>query len=531
VRIGSFNVENLFDRARALDPRNRKKVAPVLNAYAEINALFEHTTYTSEDKARMVELLRTLRLGGKDDGGTYAELRQNRGRLLKRSKGKIEIVADGRASWIGWVELKMAPVNQIATQNTARVMHDVGGDVLAVVEADNRPALIKFSDILFKRIKAEPYAHVMLIDGNDDRGIDVALLTKSDYPIVRIRSHVDDRDDLGVIFSRDCPEYTVETPGGTRIVILVNHLKSKGYGKPADSNARRERQAHRVAEIYNGLTAAGEKNVVVLGDFNDFPDSPPLAPLLQETDLRDISAHGNFDDGGRPKGRRDQVPKQRAAPPQRRWWQYSAGAAGLAAIAVVLALTVLHGGGNSGREESAGLPDTPDYHSLLVNPSNSPLLQRLDVRRERPQLLGRDDPAPVRHRDDGRAADDAAAADEVDDLRVGVELVPEVGAGQRRDRLVRRLRIRYPAEPVRPVAIDAAVTNVQRGTRDRLSLPLGNRYRHRRSHSRKPGAEIRDQVRDLARRDHLAPDRHVGLRRVRRLAEAVVDDPAQLSGR
>ncbi len=37
----------------------------------------------------------------------------------------------------------------------------------------------------------------------------------------------------------------------------------------------------------------------------------------------------------------------------------------------MLALTVLHGGGNSGREESAGLPDTPDYHSLLVNPSNS----------------------------------------------------------------------------------------------------------------------------------------------------------------
>ena len=38
MRIGSFNVENLFDRAKALDPRDRKKVAPVLNAYAEINA-------------------------------------------------------------------------------------------------------------------------------------------------------------------------------------------------------------------------------------------------------------------------------------------------------------------------------------------------------------------------------------------------------------------------------------------------------------------------------------------------------------
>ena len=73
----------------------------------------------------------------------------------------------------------------------------------------------------------------------------------------------------------------------------------------------------------------------------------------------------------RPKGRQVQVPKQRAAPPQRRWWLYAGGATGFAAIAVVLALTVFHGGGNSGTEESAGLPDTPDYHSLLVNPSNS----------------------------------------------------------------------------------------------------------------------------------------------------------------
>ena len=299
MRIGSFNVENLFERAKALDPHNRKKVAPVLNAYAQINRLLEHTTYTTEDKTRIVELLRELRLGGKDDGGTYAQLRQNRGHLIKRTKGKIEVVADGRASWIGWVELKMAPVNQVATQHTAMVMRDVGADVLAVVEADNRPALIKFSEILFKRIKAPPYAHVMLIDGNDDRGIDVALLTKADYPIVRIRSHVDDRDDRGVIFSRDCPEYTVTTPDGSRLVMLVNHLKSKGYGKPSESNARRERQAHRIADIYARLVADGEENVVVVGDFNDFPESPPLAPLLAQTDLRDISTHANFDNGGR----------------------------------------------------------------------------------------------------------------------------------------------------------------------------------------------------------------------------------------
>ncbi len=72
----------------------------------------------------------------------------------------------------------------------------------------------------------------------------------------------------------------------------------------------------------------------------------------------------------RPKGRQIQSPKQRAAPSQRRWWLYAGGAAGIVALAIVLALTVFHGGGNSGKEESAGLPDAPDYHSLLINPSD-----------------------------------------------------------------------------------------------------------------------------------------------------------------
>ena len=39
--------------------------------------------------------------------------------------------------------------------------------------------------------------------------------------------------------------------------------------------------------------------VAVLGDFNDTPTSAPLAPLLAKTDLRDISTHPGFDDGGR----------------------------------------------------------------------------------------------------------------------------------------------------------------------------------------------------------------------------------------
>jgi endonuclease/exonuclease/phosphatase family metal-dependent hydrolase len=125
-------------------------------------------------------------------------------------------------------------------------------------------------------------------------------MTKQGYEIEGIRSHVDDTDAQGTIFSRDCPEYTVAVPGGKRLVVLVNHLKSKGFGAEAENNAKRKRQAERVAAIYQRLRNAGEANVVVVGDLNDTPDSAPLAPLLGTTDLKDISAHPKFTSDGRP---------------------------------------------------------------------------------------------------------------------------------------------------------------------------------------------------------------------------------------
>jgi endonuclease/exonuclease/phosphatase family metal-dependent hydrolase len=59
-------------------------------------------------------------------------------------------------------------------------------------------------------------------------------------------------------------------------------------------------QARRVKEIYEALLNSGISNIAVVGDLNDTPDSSPLAPLLQQTDLKDASTHQNFDDGGRP---------------------------------------------------------------------------------------------------------------------------------------------------------------------------------------------------------------------------------------
>jgi endonuclease/exonuclease/phosphatase family metal-dependent hydrolase len=184
------------------------------------------------------------------------------------------------------------------------VIASLKADVLGVVEAEDRTTLRLFNQQLMPVVDAAPFDHVMLVDGNDDRGIDVGILTRKNYPIVSIRSHVDDRDAKGLIFSRDCVEYEIELPG-TRprrsLWVLVNHFKSKGFGKQSDNDARRQRQARRVRALYKSLLAQGQPLVAVLGDFNDTPDSDALAPLLRgRTAPRDISAFAAFDDGGRP---------------------------------------------------------------------------------------------------------------------------------------------------------------------------------------------------------------------------------------
>jgi endonuclease/exonuclease/phosphatase family metal-dependent hydrolase len=301
VRVASFNVESLFERPVALNQKTRAQGKPVLEWFAQLNAILNKDVYTAQDKADILELLKKLQLDKDDGGKKWAVLRQNRGKLIKRPPGKPPvIVAKGRSDWIGWVELKKEPLREVAIQNTARVLRDVAADVQAVVEAESRVALKVFSDVLLPNVQGSPFEHVLLIDGNDERGIDVGVMTRSGYEITDVRSHVDDTDAQGPVFSRDCPEYTITTPAGKRLILLVNHLKSKGFGNQTDNNKQRLSQATRVAEIYTRLRNDGEKNIVILGDFNDTPNSAQLQPLLAGTGLQDISTHTAFTNDGRP---------------------------------------------------------------------------------------------------------------------------------------------------------------------------------------------------------------------------------------
>lgn len=304
MKIAAFNVENLFDRAKVFNDDSPALRRDVLDAFNELSQLLDASVYSAADKARMLVLIEQLGMADSDEGsaqagplGGFTRIRRIRGTLVRRPRDRNQprsITPQGRDDWIGWCELKTEAVDEVAMLNTARVIRDLEADVLAVVEAESRPVLKRFHEQLSQKLGVPAvYEHIMLIDGNDDRGIDVGLGTVAGYPIGRITSHVDlrmpGRPDERV-FSRDCPVFEVTTPTGVRLLVLPNHFKSKFN----DNQAKRRAQASAVADIYRALRAAGEDHVVVLGDLNDTPDSPDLAPLLQQTDLRDVSTHPGF---------------------------------------------------------------------------------------------------------------------------------------------------------------------------------------------------------------------------------------------
>ncbi|HET8864042.1 MAG TPA: endonuclease/exonuclease/phosphatase family protein, partial [Solirubrobacterales bacterium] len=297
MRIASYNVENMFQRPRAFfDPSTGKARDEMLEAYVQLTLLLEKDAYEADDRTKILEHLETLEID-REDQSDYAVLRKIRGKLLRRPEDEdepVEVVAKGRADWVGWVELEKEAIDSVATENTAAIIAEVDPDVLAVVEAEDRMTLVRFNEYVLPKATKWRFAHARLIEGNDERGIDVGVMSKGGFPIGQAHSHVDDENHWGTIFSRDCAEYEIPTLSGERLLLMVNHFKSQiGGGGP-----KRRDQAQRVAEIYAARRREGWESIVIAGDLNDTPESWPLVSLIGKTDLKDAGDHEDFDWGG-----------------------------------------------------------------------------------------------------------------------------------------------------------------------------------------------------------------------------------------
>lgn len=273
-RIATFNVENLFSRAKILNLEDHAQASELLKQVDELNILLRRTNYTSDDKARILSLTQELK--------DYIEIREDMGKLFTGTGANKRVGASGKGDWSGAIEFKRAEIKELARRSTVQVFRAVKADIVCVVEAENRLLL---SDFNSNGLTTTKFDQVMCIDGNDKRGIDVGLLSR--FPISNIRPHIYDGTARSRIFSRDCPEYRVDLPDGRKLHVLCNHFVSKMRGDPPASRNRRKAQAAQVAKILESYDLNTDL-VIVAGDMNDTPDSEPMSPLLEVSGLHDV---------------------------------------------------------------------------------------------------------------------------------------------------------------------------------------------------------------------------------------------------
>jgi endonuclease/exonuclease/phosphatase family metal-dependent hydrolase len=304
LRIATFNVENLFTRPRAMKDGMGQAGQDAIDHDAELNRIVGKPVYVAADKARLLELDQIYDFSAlSPPSNALVELNKIRGQLYSRSQaGVVTVVANGRGDWTGWFFLRPDDVTWEATFNTGRVMAEVDAHIQICVEVENRPTLLHFNEQVLKAKFNKSFPHVMVIDGNDERGIDVGIMSR--YPIRSIKSHVDDLNDNGErTFSRDCPEYAIDLPSGRKILVLPNHFKSKRGGNSPAVQAKRKAQADRAHAIAKDATALTQL-VLIGGDLNDTPDTPLFESLWQDgfVDVRDHPSYptdrpGTFDTG------------------------------------------------------------------------------------------------------------------------------------------------------------------------------------------------------------------------------------------
>ncbi len=153
-----------------------------------------------------------------------------------------------------------------------KVLKGMQADIVGVQEVEN-------SECLARLAKEAGYGYSLVVEGNDQvRGIDVGVLSK--IPIKNYVTHARERcysssSGRGHSFSRDCLEVHFNHP--SRLTMLVNHFKSKRGNEDSVSFDKRLSQATKAREIAKRLDAYP---VVLVGDLNDDPESPALAPLI-----------------------------------------------------------------------------------------------------------------------------------------------------------------------------------------------------------------------------------------------------------
>ena len=275
TRVATYNVENLFSRPVLFNMQDHDKASEYLKLVSEFTRLLDQDLYAAS-KSRIETLFEEI--------GRFITINIRASKVGRNIIEKGKLKAKGRDDWDGFVDLKRERFEQETVEFTAKVLKTAKADIQCLVEVESADTLKMFNTDRLGSI----FSDRIVIDGNDPRGIDIALGSRKKYPIVTARTNIFARDGNGrTVFSRDCLEVELELPGNRNLFVLVNHFKAKD-ATPETSDAKRKAQAAEVSRILRERYDLKKQYVIVAGDLNDEPDSAPLKPLFATPGLRNV---------------------------------------------------------------------------------------------------------------------------------------------------------------------------------------------------------------------------------------------------
>ncbi|MFO1432586.1 MAG: endonuclease/exonuclease/phosphatase family protein [Candidatus Competibacteraceae bacterium] len=183
----------------------------------------------------------------------------------------------------GVIEKLLEIYDETEKRLTAQAIKEVDADIIALQEVENLLLLDMFNA---RYLAGQGYRHRLVIDGNDPRQIDIAVLSR--FPLRNLRTHRHERnaDNTAPLFSRDCLEVEFDLNGKV-LTVYVNHFKSM-IDTREETYERRLEQVQRVAELIDAAwkPTRYQGNFVVLGDFNDYLEGKTaLKPLVAHPQL------------------------------------------------------------------------------------------------------------------------------------------------------------------------------------------------------------------------------------------------------
>lgn len=196
-------------------------------------------------------------------------------------------------------QARMIAETDDARQLSALAIAEADADILCLQEVDNMPALEAFEYGYLYRMVGNGYRQKYLVEGNDSRGIDVAVLMRENtrtgerIEVVDVRSHAMlTYQDLGLfndelaltnqaydkIFKRDCLELDLKI-GGKPFSLYIVHFKSMSARDNGDGRtgtmAIRVAEARAVRQIVErrfGKGRTADKDFAICGDMNDYQE-------------------------------------------------------------------------------------------------------------------------------------------------------------------------------------------------------------------------------------------------------------------